>query len=236
MTLDIQSINAAVRAGNIDAARRILKTSDDPRAAAMLVKLNAKYPPAPLAADSLAEVKALIAQKKFDEAESLLWSSDVPEAAGLLKKIALVRSVQPQSKGSDASASGVPIKPKEKPRSTTLRNVLLVAVVVVLCVCGAFYYDAKQRSDAAGLEIGMLFDIQDVCYEVYRDDMRHVSADAFYDACEQEAEAMIVFYRATAERCYKEWKDETFKEMECLVDGGASFGGTYMMIADAKSR
>jgi hypothetical protein len=41
---DIQQINDAIKNGNINAAKRLLREADDPRAAAMLDKLNKKYP------------------------------------------------------------------------------------------------------------------------------------------------------------------------------------------------
>jgi hypothetical protein len=45
---DIDQINESVRNGNINAARRLLEDSDDPRASKMLVKLNEKFPPPPM--------------------------------------------------------------------------------------------------------------------------------------------------------------------------------------------
>jgi hypothetical protein len=244
---DYDRITALIKGKKIDEAKRILREIKDPRAQVMLDRLLEKYPdsaPARASGDPLTEVKSLIAQKRYNEAEELLWGIDNPEADVLLRKLKLVQGTQtPATKSTGVSpeiapVSGFQLKAKEKPpsKSNPLRTVLIIAVVGLLVVCGALFYNMQQVSQAAAREIGMQFDMQEVCYEVYRDDFSHIDSDSFYDACKEEAESIIIFYRATVERCYKEWEDETYKEIVCLADGGAEFSGTYIMIADAKSR
>lgn len=70
---DIEQINEAVRSGNINAARRILTESDDPRAKEMLAKLNAKHPPPRMAPDADRS-----AARKSTE-EKLPWDEDAPK-------------------------------------------------------------------------------------------------------------------------------------------------------------
>ena len=93
---DIQDTTLLLKAGNINAARRILSGSNDPDAIELLAKFDARYPveapPTPRPALDLAEVKRLIGQKKFDAAETLLRASDDPNANRLLQKIALLKS------------------------------------------------------------------------------------------------------------------------------------------------
>lgn len=77
---DIEQINEAVRGGNINAARRILRESDDPRAKDMLTKLNAKYPPPPIAPDA----NRPIVQKADDR---LPWEVDDPKPARVVSSL-----------------------------------------------------------------------------------------------------------------------------------------------------
>jgi hypothetical protein len=92
---DIKDATLLLKAGNVDAARRILRSSNDPRAIALLAKFEARFPSESRVAqpnNDLTEVKRLIMQKKFDAAETLLRASNHPHASRLLQKIAIMKS------------------------------------------------------------------------------------------------------------------------------------------------
>ena len=93
---DLRDAALLLKAGNAHAARRILSGSNDPRAIELLDKLDARFPVEPRVAakpnNDLAEVKRLIAQKKFSEAETLLRSSNHPNAKRFLQRIAHMKS------------------------------------------------------------------------------------------------------------------------------------------------
>ena len=241
-------IDEYIQTGQIHKARRMLEDDDSPQAKKALEKLNLRYPPnaTPSAApdkptpppaafaptltdlapdvrkDEMEDVRQAIREKRYDDAEALLILSDHPDAEKLRGRLAQIR-------GKPMTAQK--IKPPVNQASQTRRVILVALVVVLLGMCGLTYANLRRQSDEANRQLGMRYDIQDVCYEVFRDDYPDLSSDAFYDACRQEAESMIVSYRATVERCYDAWEDETIKEIECLADGGAKFDGIWLFSA-----
>ena len=120
---DIQDATLLLKAGNINAARRILSSSNDSHAVELLTKFDARYPveapPTPRPTLDLAEVKRLIGQKKFDAAETLLRASNDPKADRLLQKIALIKSTD-QFKLTE--------KTKPRPRQRSLWKYIAVTV------------------------------------------------------------------------------------------------------------
>jgi hypothetical protein len=100
---DLNDATLLLKAGNTDAVRRILVGSNDPRAIAILKKLDARFSlesqHAPAPQDDLSEIKRLLMQKKFNEAETLLRASHHPKAKRLLQRIARMKaSAQPMEK------------------------------------------------------------------------------------------------------------------------------------------
>ena len=93
---DLRDATLLIKAGRVDAARRLLSHCNDPRAVSLLLKLDARFPLQPRTEsrprDEFAEIKRLIVQKKFDEAETLLRASSHPKARVLLDKLTLKRS------------------------------------------------------------------------------------------------------------------------------------------------
>lgn len=231
---DVDALNMFVKAGRIDRARALLESLDGEKAASALKRLNERYPPAAPKAlspkgDSITEAKRLIAARDYDAAEKLLWESDDPAAGELLRKLALVRSA---GANPVPGQSPVPVKSKEKPKSHYVRNIFIACLLAVVVSCGTLLFVLNQQSAAFGRELSIGFALRRVCIEAFLDDYAgKLTTDQFYDGCTEEVESMTIQYRATVNRCYDAWSDETFKLMECLVDGGAKFSGVYMLTA-----
>jgi hypothetical protein len=92
---DLKDATMLLKAGNIDAVRSILGSSSDPRALALLAKIDARFPAETdsdsAAIDYVGEIKRLLAARQYDEAETLIRSSDHPDAERLLQKIARLK-------------------------------------------------------------------------------------------------------------------------------------------------
>jgi hypothetical protein len=97
---DIQQINDAVKNGNINAARNLLRASDDPRAMGMLDRLNAKYPPPPMAPD----VDRRAARNAVQVDDPMPWEIDAPKAVNRLPPPGPLRAAPPEP----------PLKPLQK--------------------------------------------------------------------------------------------------------------------------
>lgn len=253
---DFEAVSALVKAGKIEQAKAKLIAAKDPRADVMLAKILEKYPDSPAvsspsqkrstasapaanpSSDALTQVKSLIAQKRYDEAEELLWSINDPEADVLLRKLKAVQSAQPASSPAvptTAPVSGFQLKPKAKetPRSTASSMARAVLVVLTVSLCGIaalMIANFQQQQAEINNEMSMKYALNRVCFEVFWEDyFDQLGAARFNDACDEEIESMVTLYRATVERCYREWKDETYKLLVCLADGGAKFPTVYML-------
>lgn len=88
---DLKDAALLLKAGKIDIVRDILSSSSDPRAVALLEKLDARIAPqaAPAPKDELDDIKQLIRQKRFAEAEVMLRASSHPKASRLLEKLVM---------------------------------------------------------------------------------------------------------------------------------------------------
>jgi hypothetical protein len=86
---DLKDAALLLKAGKIDIVREILSSSSDPRAMALLAKLDARVAlqAAPAPKDELDDIKQLIRQKRFAEAEVMLRASSHPKASHLLEKL-----------------------------------------------------------------------------------------------------------------------------------------------------
>ena len=93
---DLEDAKMLLQAGNIDATRRILRSSNDPRAMQLLAKLDDHFPVESQAGSGqtidLRHIKHLIMQKKFDAAEALLRDSGHPDADRYLQKIGMMKA------------------------------------------------------------------------------------------------------------------------------------------------
>lgn len=108
--MDLKDALLLLKAGNIDAAREILSSSNDPRAVALLTKLDARVPREAstenTAEDELSEVKRLIAKKKFDAAEALLRDSNHPKAKRILQKVLTMKAAANSTETAKPRARG----------------------------------------------------------------------------------------------------------------------------------
>lgn len=232
---DIQNINAFLKEGSVEAARRILLNSDDDRAAVMLARIDAKYPPKaaspaaivmpksttkPVTVDPLDAVKGLIAQKKYDDAEALLWTMDTPEAEELLRKLKRVQE-------SGGTSAAVPVKAKNATsggKSHRLRNLLLFTTVCIVIGLGVWIKALTDQSNVQGHELHLKFRVQDICDKVFADDyITTLSTDDYVHGCNVATTHMLEDYHATVVRCDAAWPDEDYGMRKCLVDGGAQF-------------
>lgn len=249
---EIKTLVASRDPSQIAQAKRKLRTIDDDRAQKMLTSLEEKYPtparervtstktgPAKTAAaDDLAEVKSLIAQKKYDEAEALLWASDAPEAADLLKKLTLVRSVQPGAAkvaGSSAAAplSGFQVKTKEKPQSSKapilLASVVAICLVLVIGIAALAYSQRDTRTLTQKIEDQLIH----VCFfaslRVEGVVEAHLTDDQTIRACTGEVDYVISMYPVAMTKCYEQAGEDEVAWLNCMSDEESIFSMQYFI-------
>lgn len=168
---DMEQVDQLIGAGNIGAARNLLRSLDDPRALKALEKLNRKYPPetassplpplkpksppatAParvelppaLRLDEMEEIKEAIREKRYDDAEALLVLSDHPDAEKLRDRLTAIRGGSSKVK----HVYGGPEKDFTN-RLVICIVLLFFAFIPGLIALEIFVGEARQFPDAPG--------------------------------------------------------------------------------------
>jgi hypothetical protein len=169
----MEQVDQLIGAGNIGAARNLLRSLDDPRAVKALEKLNRKYPPETAAAplpplkpksppataparvelppalrqDEMEEIKEAIREKRYDDAEALLVLSDHPDAEKLRDRLTAIRG----------GGGGGKVKHVHGGPEKDFTNRLVICIVLLffafvpgLIALEIFVGEARQFPDAPG--------------------------------------------------------------------------------------
>lgn len=170
--------------------------------------------------------KQLAQQGNYEAALQTLIGYDHPKIEALRQQI------QEAAARRDASSGTVTQEEKQVKAQAKKRQLsLLPLLVVVLAIAGGLLYffwwlPASARID----EIFQTVTLSALCREVYADARDRLSVDSFMDACQQEAESALVYYKDEVTYCLDQTDQGRLETqfVECLADNGFQFSGTWI--------
>lgn len=234
-------VKTLVKQGDIEKARTLLKTFNDPRAAKILAQLNSHHPDPnePSPGQEVEQAKALMAQGDYAGAQRLLMTSDDPRADVLLKRIN-------EMPGTPTPVS-VPTPTKRKGAVSAVGSGCgrlvrtTIVAIAALFVCMAIYggmtgmvndgkkimaTEQQERQDEARATFEL------VCVLFLTDNYPQAESDAIESNCRSEGAYLQRNYASEIDACYFTYSEDVDRFFACLDSKGVSFSTTFQDLVD----